>query len=208
MYGYATNETPELLPTPFDVATKFLEKLKEVADDRIKADAKSQVTFDYGTGRIDTFLCSVQTARDITQNDFKAVKRIISGLMKDTAAERALNTDFQVLINPTGRFEVGGPFADCGVTGRKLACDTYGSIGRIAGGVLSGKDSTKVDRSGAYMARKSLVISSEPVMLINVRFRSLTPSALLNLCLFTLNASEQNIRKSDSSKSLSISPMT
>ena len=154
MYGYATNETPELLPIPFVVATKFLEKLKEVADDRIKADAKAQVTFDYGTGRIDTFLCSVQTARDITPNDFKAVKKIVSSLMKDTAAERALNTDCNVLVNPTGRFEVGGPFADCGVTGRKLACDTYGGIAHIGGGSLSGKDSSKVDRSGAYMARK------------------------------------------------------
>ena len=161
MYGYATNETPELLPIPFVLATKLLEKLEayghEAKDKRIKADAKAQVTFDYDNWRIVTFLCSVQTARDISSADFRTVKKIVTGLMKDVAAERALNTDFQVLINPTGRFEVGGPFADAGVTGRKLACDTYGGIGRIAGGALSGKDSTKVDRSGAYMTRKIAV---------------------------------------------------
>jgi S-adenosylmethionine synthetase len=70
------------------------------------------------------------------------------------ASELALNTEFEVLVNPTGRFVIGGPFADCGVTGRKLACDTYGGVGHIGGGALSGKDPTKVDRSGAYMARK------------------------------------------------------
>ena len=140
MYGYATNETPELLPMPFVLATRLLEKLEayghESKDERIKADAKAQVTFDYDNWRIVTFLCSVQTARDISTADFKAVKKIVSGLMKDVASEKALNTDFQVLINPTGRFEVGGPFADCGVTGRKLACDTYGGIGHIGGGAM------------------------------------------------------------------------
>ena len=158
MYGYATNETPELLPIPFVLATNLLEKLDayghESKDQRIKADAKAQVTFDYDNWRIVTFLCSVQTARDITSQDMKLVKKIVTGLMKDTASERALNTDFQVLINPTGKFEVGGSFADCGVTGRKLACDTYGGVGHIGSGAMSGKCPTKVDRSGAYMARK------------------------------------------------------
>ena len=70
------------------------------------------------------------------------------------AAKQGLNTDFEKLVNPTGRFVIGGPFADCGVTGRKLACDTYGGVGRIGGGAMSGKDPTKVDRSGAYMVRK------------------------------------------------------
>ena len=158
MFGYATNETPELLPMPFVLATHLLEKLEEYAkeskDERIKADAKAQVTFDYDNWKILTFLCSVQTMRDITPSAMKSVKKIITSLMKDVAAERALNSDFQILINPTGKFEVGGPFADCGVTGRKLACDTYGGVGHIGGGSLSGKDCTKVDRSGAYMARK------------------------------------------------------
>ena len=158
MYGYATNETPELLPMPFVLATCMLEKLedyvKETKNELIKADAKAQVTFDYNNWRILTFLCSVQTAREIDQKGIKSVKKIITGLMKDVAAERALNTDFHVLINPTGKFEVGGPFADCGVTGRKLACDSYGGVGHIGGGSYSGKCPTKVDRSGAYMARK------------------------------------------------------
>lgn len=163
VYGYATNETPELLPMPFVLATSLLEKLERYGkvskDERIKADAKAQVTFDYDNWRIITFLCSVQTARNtalrnITPQNARIVKKIVSNLMKDVAAERALNTDFQILINPTSRFEIGGLFADCGVTGRKLACDTYGGIGHIAQSSLSGKDCTKVDRSGAYMARK------------------------------------------------------
>ena len=140
MFGYATNETPELLPMPFVLATRLLEKLEEYAkeskDERIKADAKAQVTFDYDNWKILTFLCSVQTERDITPAAMKSVKKVITSMMNDVAAERALNSDFQILINPTGKFEVGGPFADCGVTGRKLACDTYGGIGHIGGGAM------------------------------------------------------------------------
>jgi S-adenosylmethionine synthetase len=81
-------------------------------------------------------------------------RHIIEGIMVLAATENGLNTDFEKLVNPTGRFVIGGPYADCGVTGRKLACDTYGGIGRIGGGAMSGKDPSKVDRSGAYMARK------------------------------------------------------
>lgn len=151
MYGYATNETPELLPIPFVVATKFLRILKNHPSRMFRADAKAQVSFDYDTGRITTFLCSVQHSPDVDAADFR---HIIESIMVLAASEYALNTDFEKLINPTGRFVIGGSFADCGVTGRKLACDTYGGIGRIGGGALSGKDPTKVDRSGAYMARK------------------------------------------------------
>jgi len=81
-------------------------------------------------------------------------RHIIESIMVLAASEYVLNTDFEKLVNPTGRFVIGGPYADCGVTGRKLACDTYGGIGHIGGGALSGKDPTKVDRSAAYMARK------------------------------------------------------
>lgn len=151
MYGYATNETPELLPIPFVVATKFLMLLRAYPNRMFKADAKAQVSFDYDTGRITTFLCSVQHSPDVEVQDFEP---IIKSLMAMAAMEYALNTDFEKLINPTGRFVIGGSFADCGVTGRKLACDTYGGIGRIGGGAMSGKDPSKVDRSGAYMARK------------------------------------------------------
>ena len=151
MFGYATNETPELLPIPFVLATNFLEILRHHPSHMFRADAKAQVSFDYDSGRITTFLCSVQHSADVEPTDFR---HIIEAMMVLTAAQLGLNTDFQKLVNPTGRFVLGGPFADCGVTGRKLACDTYGGVGHIGGGTMSGKDATKVDRSGAYMARK------------------------------------------------------
>ena len=150
MFGFATNETPELLPMPFVLATRFLEKLKGL-DRRFRADAKAQVSFDYDDWKIRTFLCSVQHSEDASS---EFIKRTIGNMMKKTAAEAGLNTDFDILVNPTGRFVLGGPYADSGVTGRKLACDTYGGIGHIGGGAMSGKDPTKVDRSGAYIARK------------------------------------------------------
>ena len=151
MFGYATNETPQLLPIPFVLATEFLRLLKNHPSHMFRADAKAQVSYDYDSGRITTFLCSVQHSADVEPADFR---HIIEAMMVLTAARLGLNTDFEKLVNPTGRFVIGGPFADCGVTGRKLACDTYGSVGHIGGGALSGKDGTKVDRSGAYMARK------------------------------------------------------
>ena len=151
MYGYATNETPELLPIPFVLATDFLRILEKHPSHMFRADAKAQVSFDYDSGRITTFLCSVQHSPDVEPGDFR---HVIESMMVLTAARLGLNTDFEKLINPTGRFVIGGPFADCGVTGRKLACDTYGSVGHIGGGAMSGKDPSKVDRSGAYIARK------------------------------------------------------
>ena len=151
MYGYATNEMPELLPIPFVVSTRFLQILKSHPSRTFKADAKAQVSFDYDTGRITTFLCSVQHS---VESDVATFRPILVSLMAQAASECGLNVDFEKLVNPTGRFVIGGSFADCGVTGRKLACDTYGGIGRIGGGAMSGKDPSKVDRSGAYMARK------------------------------------------------------
>lgn len=151
MFGYATSETPEMLPIPFALATKFLKLLEKRPSRMFRADAKAQVSFDYDSGRITTFLCSVQHSPDVETSDFRG---IIETLMVMAASEYGLNTDFEKLVNPTGRFVLGGSFADCGVTGRKLACDTYGGIGRIGGGALSGKDPSKVDRSAAYMARK------------------------------------------------------
>ena len=151
VYGYATNETPEMLPLPFAVATKFLKILKNHPSRMFKSDAKAQVSYDYDTGRITTFLCSVQHSADVEVSDFR---HIIESLMVLVASEYGLNGDFEKLVNPTGRFVIGGPVADCGVTGRKLACDTYGGVGHIGGGAMSGKDPTKVDRSAAYAARK------------------------------------------------------
>ena len=152
MFGYATDETPELMPMPFVLATRLLEKLKEPGGKRrFRADCKAQVSFDYDKWEIKTFLCSIQHTEDARQ---EFIRDRIGQLMKETAAEAGLNTDFEILVNPTGRFVIGGPYADSGVTGRKLACDTYGGVGHIGGGAMSGKDPTKVDRSGAYMARK------------------------------------------------------
>ena len=151
MYGYATNETAEQMPIPYMVATKFLQLLKNHPSKMFRADAKAQVSYDYDTGRITTFLCSVQHSPDVEVSDFR---HIIESMMVLAACEYGLDGNFQKLVNPTGRFVLGGSYADCGVTGRKLACDTYGGIGRMGGGALSGKDPTKVDRSAAYMARK------------------------------------------------------
>ena len=151
MYGFATNETLELLPIPYVLATEFLKALKAEKLPCLKPDAKAQVSFDYHSGKITTFLCSTQHSAESNVDDFR---KDIEWLMKVTAAKYGLNQDFKMLVNPTGRFVIGGPFADCGVTGRKLACDSYGGIGRIGGGAFSGKDPSKVDRSGAYMARK------------------------------------------------------
>lgn len=154
MFGWASNETIELLPLPFVLAGKLLAKLEEARKEKpgfLCADAKAQVSFDYDSGKIKTFLCSTQTIPGAKPAD---VKKLVSKLMKEVALEYALNTDFKILVNPTGKFEIGGPFADSGVTGRKLACDTYGGVGHIGGGAMSGKDPTKVDRSGAYITRK------------------------------------------------------
>ena len=151
MYGYATDETPELLPMPFVLATEFLKMLKEVNLPFLKPDAKAQVSFDYASWKIKTFLCSTQHAEEVQVEDFR---KEIETLMESAACMYGLDTDFRKLVNPTGRFVIGGPFADCGVTGRKLACDLTGGVGRIGGGALSGKDPSKVDRSGAYIARK------------------------------------------------------
>ena len=150
MYGYATNETAEQMPIPYMVATKFLQLLKNHPSKMFRADAKAQVSYDYDTGRITTFLCSVQHSPDVEVSDFR---HIIESMMVLAACEYGLDGDFTKLVNPTGRFVLGGSYADCGVTGRKLACDTYGGIGRMGGGALSGKDPTKVDRSAAYAAR-------------------------------------------------------
>jgi S-adenosylmethionine synthetase len=150
MYGYATNETAELLPLPFVVATRFLELLRDYNSPMLKADAKAQVSFDYDTWTIKTFLCSVQTFPGASMY---AVRKQVKTLMQSVASELALNTEFEVLVNPTGRFVIGGPAGDTGLTGRKIIVDTYGGKGAHGGGAFSGKDPSKVDRSAAYAAR-------------------------------------------------------
>ena len=151
MFGYATNETPEMLPIPFVLATKAIELLQNTDSPLLLPDAKAQVSYDYKKNRIDTFLISTQHTADA---DLKAVREICEDIMRRTALLYGLNTDFTVQVNPTGRFVTGGSFGDTGVTGRKIIADTYGGMCRHGGGAFSGKDPTKVDRSAAYMARK------------------------------------------------------
>ena len=151
MFGYATDETREMLPLPYVLACEALERLRTCGAPCLRPDAKCQVTFDYGKRRIDTFLISTQHTEDVSTED---VYNIVLRVMKDTAKSYGLNTDFKALVNPTGRFVIGGTFADTGVTGRKIIADTYGGVCRHGGGAFSGKDPTKVDRSAAYMARK------------------------------------------------------
>lgn len=158
MYGYASNETEELMPAPIMYAHKLTKRLSEVRKNGtlnwLRSDGKSQVSIVYEGDkikRIDAVVISTQHAPDITQKDIheaireEVIKPIIpSNLIHD-------KTDFHV--NPTGQFIVGGPMGDCGLTGRKIIVDTYGGVGRHGGGAFSGKDPSKVDRSAAYAAR-------------------------------------------------------
>jgi len=155
MFGYAIRETPEMMPLAWMIATKALMKLDDIREKYpiLKSDAKSQVTIDYTVPevpQIDTFLLSVQHTKDA---DMKELKKIVTKTMESVAREYGMNTDFKKLINPTGRFVIGGSVGDAGVTGRKIIADTYGGMSRHGGGAFSGKDATKVDRSAAYMAR-------------------------------------------------------
>ncbi|MCR4911988.1 MAG: methionine adenosyltransferase [Bacilli bacterium] len=158
MFGYATNETEGLMPLAISIAHKLV---REATDQRHKGlfkgarpDMKSQVTIDYtdkANPRIDTILMSVQHDEDINEDEFRAY--IHQNIMQKVAKSFGFNVDFKYLINPTGRFVIGGPAGDTGLTGRKIIVDTYGGSAHHGGGAFSGKDPSKVDRSGAYMAR-------------------------------------------------------
>ena len=158
MFGYACNETPELMPMPIYLAHKLARRLAELRKDGtlpwLRPDGKSQVTVEYAYGkpkRIDTVLVSTQHAPEMSQADIheQIMEHIIMPSMPDGMADK----DLKVYVNPTGRFVIGGPQGDAGVTGRKIIVDTYGGMGRHGGGAFSGKDPTKVDRSAAYAAR-------------------------------------------------------
>ncbi|MBM7314331.1 methionine adenosyltransferase [Streptococcus suis] len=151
MFGYATDETPEYLPLPYVLATRVLEKLMSLGHPLLGKDAKAQVSYDYEKKRIDAFLVSIQHTETA---DLATVKRIVTEAMMSVALRYRQNLDFKVLVNPTGRFVLGGSFADAGVTGRKIVADTYGGFAHHGGGAFSGKDPSKVDRSATYMARK------------------------------------------------------
>lgn len=158
MFGYATNETEGYMPLPISIAHKLVREASELRHKGLfkgsRPDMKSQVTIDYtdkNNIRIDTILMSIQHDPDIDLDEFK--KYIHENIMQRVAKSFGLNTDFKYLINPTGRFVLGGPAGDTGLTGRKIIVDTYGGSAHHGGGAFSGKDPSKVDRSAAYMAR-------------------------------------------------------
>jgi S-adenosylmethionine synthetase len=168
MFGFATNETPELMPMPITYAHKLTKRLAQVrkngALDFLRPDGKSQVTVEYINGgepkRVDTVVISTQHSPDVSHDDLKSA--VIKEVIRKVIPEEMIDGDTKFFINPTGRFVVGGPMGDCGLTGRKIIVDTYGGQGSHGGGCFSGKDPSKVDRSASYMGRyiaKNLVAS-------------------------------------------------
>ncbi len=159
MFGYATNETPELMPLAISLAHKLCRKLSEVRKkgtlNYLRPDGKSQVTVEYDDHhrpvRVDAVVLSTQHAENVTNEELRA--DILKHVIQATIPAELLDADTKYHINPTGRFVIGGPMGDTGLTGRKIIVDTYGGMGRHGGGAFSGKDPTKVDRSAAYMAR-------------------------------------------------------
>ncbi|MGI6108934.1 MAG: methionine adenosyltransferase [Eubacteriaceae bacterium] len=159
MFGYACNETPELMPMPISLAHKLTKKLSEVRKngtlDYLRPDGKSQVTIEYENGKpvgVETVVISSQHDAHITHEQIQ--KDITDYVIRPVLeAEGLYNDNIKIFVNPTGRFVVGGPQGDAGLTGRKIIVDTYGGMGRHGGGAFSGKDPTKVDRSAAYAAR-------------------------------------------------------
>ncbi len=158
MFGYATNESKELMPLPISLAHQLMQRQAEVRRSGrlpwLRRDAKSQVTVRYDDGKaagIETVVLSTQHAPDIEHARLK--EAVIEEIIKPVLPAQWLSKDTKYLVNPTGRFVIGGPVGDCGLTGRKIIVDTYGGMARHGGGAFSGKDPSKVDRSAAYAAR-------------------------------------------------------
>jgi S-adenosylmethionine synthetase len=159
MFGFACNETPELMPLPISLAHKLCQKLSEVRKNGtcpyLRPDGKSQVTVEYSAPgkvkRVDAVVVSTQHSEAVGNDELRA--DILKHVIQAVVPANLLDEDTKYHINPTGRFVIGGPMGDSGLTGRKIIVDTYGGMGRHGGGAFSGKDPTKVDRSAAYMAR-------------------------------------------------------
>jgi S-adenosylmethionine synthetase len=159
MFGYASDENAELMPTPIALAHKLSQKLTDVRKSGLlsylRPDGKSQVTVEYDKDmnpvRVDAVVISTQHSETVSTEDLRA--DILKHVIQATLPSKLLDADTKYHINPTGRFVIGGPMGDTGLTGRKIIVDTYGGMGRHGGGAFSGKDPTKVDRSAAYMAR-------------------------------------------------------
>jgi S-adenosylmethionine synthetase len=158
MFGFACNETEELMPLPIALAHRLTRRLTEVRKNGtlgyLRPDGKSQVTVEYQFGkpkRVDTIVISTQHADDVSQEQIRS--DLETFVIRPVVPKEFLQSDTRILINPTGRFVIGGPWGDSGLTGRKIIVDTYGGMARHGGGAFSGKDPTKVDRSAAYAAR-------------------------------------------------------
>lgn len=169
MFGYACDETPELMPLPISLAHKLAKRLTQVRKTGVlpylRPDGKSQVSVEYDASgkpvRVDTVVISAQHSEDVSLSKIR--EDILKYVIKDIIPDKFLDKNTNYFVNPTGRFVVGGPMGDSGLTGRKIIVDTYGGMGRHGGGAFSGKDPTKVDRSAAYMARyvaKNIVAAS------------------------------------------------
>jgi S-adenosylmethionine synthetase len=160
MFGYACDDTPELMPLPITIAQRLAEQLSAARKDGsmayLRPDGKTQVTIDYDGDkavRVDTVVVSSQHAADISLDSMLSPdvkKHVVDPVLEQYEID---STDYRLLVNPTGRFEIGGPMGDAGLTGRKIIVDTYGGMARHGGGAFSGKDPSKVDRSGAYAMR-------------------------------------------------------
>lgn len=159
MFGYANNETDVLMPAPITYSHMLVKRQSEVRKDKtlpwLRPDAKSQVTFAYNSdgsiAGIDAVVLSTQHSEDVTQADL--IEGVMESIIKPVLPAKWLSKETKYFINPTGRFVIGGPVGDCGLTGRKIIVDTYGGMARHGGGAFSGKDPSKVDRSAAYAAR-------------------------------------------------------
>ena len=158
MFGYATSETNELMPTTIVLSHQLVKKQSQVRKSNelewLRPDAKSQVTVRFSNGKpefIDTVVLSTQHDEEISMDEIE--KKVIEHIIKPTLPTNLITNDTKFLINPTGSFIIGGPVGDCGLTGRKIIVDTYGGMARHGGGAFSGKDPSKVDRSAAYAAR-------------------------------------------------------
>mgnify|MGYP001132404613 CR=1 FL=1 len=205
MFGFANSETPQYMP----LAITMAHELVKLATDLRKSgkflwagpDMKSQVTLDYTQKqvKVDTILMSIQHDANYDEDKFK--KYIVEHIMKVVASKYKLNEDFNILINPTGRFVIGGPEGDAGLTGRKIIVDTYGGYAPHGGGAFSGKDPTKVDRSAAYMARylsKNIVaskIASECLIQLSYAIGVAQPISISVNCKGTNKVDEEKIIK-------------
>ena len=159
MFGFAINETPELMPLPISLAHRLMRKVAQLRKEGtlpwLRPDAKAQVTVEYDDAgkpkRVDTVVISTQTSHDVTNEEIRVA--MVHDVIEEVIPDKFLDDETKYLINPSGRFVIGGPKGDAGLTGRKIIVDTYGGYARHGGGAFSGKDATKVDRSASYAAR-------------------------------------------------------